>query len=446
MLHPLRERDFALLWAGMAASLLGDGVYFVAVAWEAYHLSNHPSALAAVGVAYTGGTVAFLLLGGVISDRLPRRRVMMGADVARAAILGAMAALTVAGALHLWMLVALATVYGIADAFYLPAFNALLPDLVAEELLLAANAMGSAARNLALRVIGPALGGLVVGLAGAGTGFLFDAGTFVVSFACLAAMRVRETPGGGTKMLREMKAGWTYVRSQTWLWATLVAAAVALLVFFGPTEVLIPYLIKNRMEGGAEGFGLFLAAYGLGWIAGSTWTGGRALSRRPVRFIYLWWGIGSFPMCLYAVASHTWQLALLGFCIGVPMAVGLVVWNVLMQSRVPRALLGRVSSVDWFVSTSLTPVSFALTAPVVSLIGIDGTFVAAGALGGASTLALLFLVPGLRERGHVGGEAGVGDGGGLHPGDLDAGAAGEPGDGADHGQPVIAARGDHPAL
>ncbi len=180
-------------------------------------------------------------------------------------------------------------------------------------------------------------------------------------------------------------------------------------------------------------------------MAGALWMSRReGVPRRPVRFMFLWWGFGSIPMCFYGFTGELWQLMALGFLEGVPMAVGLVVWSTLMQTRVPPGLRGRVSSIDWGLSLALTPVSFALTAPVAAAIGIDATFVAAGVLAGGSTIALLYLVPGLRERGDVVAEAGIGDGGGLHAGDLDALPAGEPGDGPDHGEAVVSARGDRP--
>jgi DHA3 family tetracycline resistance protein-like MFS transporter len=434
MLQPLRERDFALLWAGMAVSLLGDGIYFVAIAWQAYDLSNSPSSLAFVGAAYTGGMVALLLAGGVVSDRLPRRRVMMGADAARALVLGAVGALSLTGALQLWMLVALVALYGGADAFFMPAFGALVPEIVPAPMLVQANAIEHAVRNLASRIAGPAVGGGAVALLGTGGSFVLDASTFLVSFACLAALRVHEVPApSGTGVLREVKAGLTYVRSQTWLWATLVAASVTLLVFYGPTEVLVPFVIRNDLGGGAGGFGLFLAASGVGWLAGSAWMGHREMPRRPMTFLYLWWGIGAFPVCAFALATQTWHLMGLGMLVGLASAVGTVVWGTLMQTRVPRELRGRVNSLDWLVSIGLTPVSFALTGPVAAGIGVDATLVGAGALGGALTLALLFLLPGLRERRDVVAEAGVGDLVGLHADDLDALATGHAGDGADHG-------------
>lgn len=446
MLQPLRLRDFRLLWTGMAVSMLGDGIYFVAVAFQAYALHNDPSALALVGFAWTGGMVLFLILGGVVADRQPRRRVMMAADVARAVVLAAIGLLSVTGDLELWMLVALAGLYGAGEAFFGPAFSALIPELVPPDMLMQANSVGHAVRPLASQVAGPAFGGAIVALVGPGGGFLVDAGTFVVSFACLAAMRVQEaaspSPAGA---LREIRAGFTYVRSQTWLWATLLMACISLLVFFGPEEVLVPYIIKNDFGGNAGDFGVVLAFAGLGNAAGAFVMGRRDLPRRPVTVMYYFWGFGVLPMALYAAATATWHLMPLGFVIGFATSSGMVIWTTLMQTRVPRELLGRVTSLDWFVSIGLAPLSFALTAPVSAAIGIDATFVVAGGFASVFALALLFLVPGLRERRDVVHEPRVGDGGGVHPDDLDAVGAGKPGDGPDHGEPVIASRSDRPS-
>jgi MFS family permease len=445
ILQPLRLRDFRLLWTGMAVSMLGDGIYFVAVAFQAYALDNDPSALALVGFAWTGGMVLFLVTGGVVADRQPRRRVMMGADVVRAVVLAVIGILSLTGALHLWMLVVLAGLYGAGEAFFGPAFSALIPDLVPEEMLIAANSVEHGIRPIASQVIGPAVGGAIVGLAGPGEGFLFDAATFAFSFACLAAMRVQElpapTPAGA---LSEVRAGLAYVRSQTWLWATLLMAAFTLLVFMGPEEVLVPYVIKNDFGGTASDFGLLLAVAGVGNAAGSFFMGRRKMPRRPVTVMYCFWGFGVLPLAAYAAATETWHLMPLAFMIGFAMSSGMVIWTTLMQTRVPRELRGRVNSLDWFVSIGLVPVSFALTAPVSAAIGIDATFILAGTVACVLAVGLLLIVPGLRERGEVVGEAGVGDGGGVHPEDLDALGAGEAGDGPDHGEPVIAPGVDGP--
>ena len=446
VLEPLRLRDFRLLWIGMATSMLGDGIYLVAVAFQAYELKNDPSALALVGFAWTGGMVVFLILGGVVADRRPRRRVMMAADVARAVVLAAIGVLSVTGELELWMLVVLAGLYGAGEAFFGPAFSALIPELVPRDLLVQANSVEHAVRPLAAQVAGPAIGGALVALVGPGTGFLIDAGTFVVSFACLAAIRAREHPAPSpTGALREIREGFAYVRSQTWLWATLLMASITLLVFYGPEEVLVPFIIKNEFGGDAGDFGLVLAVMGLGSVIGSLVAGRRELPRRPVTVMYWFWGFGVLPLCLYPAATQTWHLMPMGFVIGFCMAAGMVIWTTLMQTRVPRELRGRVTSLDWFVSIGLAPLSFALTAPVSAAIGIDATFIGAGLLACMIAIALLYLVPGLRERREILGEPRVRDGGGIHADDIHPLAAGQPGDGADHGEPVVAAREDRPS-
>src|SRR2546430_5420322 len=141
MTGPLRSRDFRLLWTGMTASLFGDGIFLVALAWQVYQISNSPAALAMVGVAATVPMVAFLLVGGVVSDRLDRRRVMISADVVRGAALAALGALSLSGRIQLWHIVVVAAVYGAANAFFGPAFDAIVPDLVASELLAEANSL-----------------------------------------------------------------------------------------------------------------------------------------------------------------------------------------------------------------------------------------------------------------------------------------------------------------
>src|SRR5437763_4651092 len=133
LLAPLHRRDFLLLWSGMTASLLGDGIYFVAIAWESYELSNIPTTLALVGAAWTLPTVLFLLVGGALSDRIERRRLMLYATLGEAAAMGLIGALALAGLLELWTLLLLVALYGGAQAFFNPAFDAIVPTLVAPE-------------------------------------------------------------------------------------------------------------------------------------------------------------------------------------------------------------------------------------------------------------------------------------------------------------------------
>jgi MFS family permease len=251
-----------------------------------------------------------------------------------------------------------------------------------------------------LRLVGPVLGGALVAGVGLSAAFFVDAATFLVSMACVAMITVR--PRSAAKpyrsMLSDLHEGFAFVRANTWLWGTLISAAIALLVFWGPVQVLVPFVIKNHLHGDAADLGLFFSAEGAGSIVAALWMARRGMPRRPVTFMYLTWAIGTFPIAGYAVAEAIWQLMVLSFVFGAAMVLGMVVWMTLIQSRVPDDLRGRVLSFDWFVSVGLTPVSYALTAPVAVAAGAEATLIGAGLLGGFTLLTLLVLLPGLREQ------------------------------------------------
>ncbi len=397
LLTPLRERDFALLWVGMVVSLLGDGIYFVAIAWQVYDLTDSPAALSLVGLAWSLGMVGFLLLGGVAADRVERRRLMLIADGVRLVCVATMGVLAVTGAVEVWHLAALSLVYGTAEAFFSPAFSSTIPLLVPAARLVQANALQEIMRPMAFRLAGPAIGGVLVAAVGAGGAFLVDAATFAVALACVAAIRTR-TRVGGLEDSRPggVREGLAWGRRQPWFWASLAAAALSLLCTVGPIEVLLPYVVRNDLGAGAGAFGLVLAAGGVGGVAGGLLMGRRGLPARRLRALFALWTTCTVAVAGYALTGAVWQLMLLTFLYGLCVSCGMVIWATLMQTRVPPALLGRVTSVDWVVSIGLSPVSFALVGPVAALAGTDATLVGAGVLGSVATAAIYLLVPALR--------------------------------------------------
>ena len=130
LFRPLQIRDFRLLWSGLVVSLIGDGMFLIAMAWQVYALSDSPSALAMVGLSMSIPHLLFLLIGGVVTDRLDRRKVMIGADLVRGLAVGALGVLAISGNIALWHIVALVAVYGAGTAFFGPAFDAIVPDVV----------------------------------------------------------------------------------------------------------------------------------------------------------------------------------------------------------------------------------------------------------------------------------------------------------------------------
>jgi Transmembrane secretion effector len=400
ILRPLGIRDFALLWAGATVSLAGDGVYVVALAWQVYELSNSPTALSLVGVAWTLPIGIFVLIGGVISDRFERRRIMIAADVVRAIAVATIGALSLTGAIELWHLFVLAAVFGTGEAFFGPAFTAIVPEIVPKHLLLQANSLDQFIRPFAFLLVGPALGGWMVAALGPGQAFMLDAGTFLVSAAALVLIRHRPAPRERgvrrTSVLREMREGLGFVRAHAWLWATLVAAAVFLLAYWGPVEVLVPYLVRNELGGDASDFGLVLACGGVGALVAAFLLGQRGFPRRHITFMYCAWGFGSLALVGFGLATEVWQMQAFSFFEGALFTSGMVIWGTLLQTLVPGELLGRVTSLDWFVSTSLVPISFALTGPVSAGLGAQTTLVVAG-LAAAGVTFLFLIVPGVRD-------------------------------------------------
>ncbi|MEY9942342.1 MFS transporter [Streptacidiphilus sp. MAP5-3] len=397
LLAPLAHRDFRILWLGMSTSLLGDGVLLVALAWQAYTLTGSPSGMSAVGVALAVPQLALVLLGGVASDRLDRRAVMVASDLVRGACLTVLAALAVTGELRLWQLIAVAAVYGGASGFFPPAFEAIVPSLVPADQLVEANALDQFVRTATLQIGGTAVGGLLIAVAGTGGAFAFDALTFAVSIGCVLRIRPLPPPASERKpsMWADFRAGVGYVRSQTWLWGTLVSAALAYLLFFGPTEVLLPYVVKQLLHGSATELGVVLACGGATAVLTALLIGQTGLPRRFITFMYGTWTIATLAVAGYGLATDTWQLALACAVVNGFETAGIIAWGTAKQRLVPARLLGRVSGVDWFVSISLVPLSYALTAPVAEAIGARRTLVGAGAIGSALTLAFLFL-PGMR--------------------------------------------------
>ena len=409
LLAPLRNRDFRLLWMGMTISLIGDGIFLVAMAWQAYELWNAPAALSLIGIGMTIPTIAFLLPAGVLSDRVDRRSLMLCADLARALVLAALAVLALTGLLTFWELVLLVALYGVGTAFFTPAFEAIVPDIVPRSDLAAANSLDQFVRPITLRLAGPALGGALVAGVGTGVAFSVDAFSFLISALAVFLMRPPAHPRSEhvESSLGAVKEGLRFVRRRVWLWGTLVSAAIAYLAFMGPAEVLLPYVVKNELHASAGDLGLVFAAGGIGAIGAALFMGQRGHPRRDVTLMYAVWTLATLAVAGYGLATASWQLMIACLFFNALETVGTIIWATIKQRHVPASMLGRVSSLDWLISIGLLPLSFALTAPIAGLIGVRATLVGAAVIGGAVTLGALFL-PGMRDI--EGREADVRDG------------------------------------
>jgi DHA3 family tetracycline resistance protein-like MFS transporter len=381
----------------MTASLIGDGVFLVAIAWTAFSLWNTPAALSVVGIAMTVPTIACLLFGGVISDRFDRRRILLISDLGRALVVGLLAALAFTGRLDFVLLTVIVAVYGVGAAFFTPAFESLVPTIVRPGELAQANALDQFVRPIALRLIGPAIGGWLIGFVGVGSAFALDAVSFVVSALTVLGIRrgaiVAPAPAS---TLAALSDGWRFVRANVWLWGTLLSAAVAYLAFLGPTETLVPFMVKDVLHGSPTDLGLVFAAGGIGAVAAAVVVGQRGQPHRDVTWMYVCWTVATLAVVGYGLSRTIPQLMLACLVFNGLEAAGTIMWATIKQRHVPSSLLGRISSLDWLISISLLPISFAITGPVASVVGVRATLVAAGLIGAAATFGALF-IPGMRD-------------------------------------------------
>ena len=400
ILRPLRVRDFAFLWIGLTVSFIGDGIYIIAIAWQTYDLSNSPSALAAVGIAWSLPQVVLLLVSGVLSDRLDRRLLMIAGDVIRGVAIATIGIMSIGGTLTMTSLIVLVVVYGAGQALFGPAFSSIVPQVVPKELLVQANSLGQFVRPVAWTLIGPLVGGALVAGLGTGWAFVTDAATFVISAVMVGLMRTRphaRSEDERTSPWADLKEGLRYVRSKTWLWVAMLTGTVSLLATWGPWEVLVPYVVRNDLGGSAADLGLVFGAGGVGSLTVALAMGQRGrLPRRAMTALYVTWAVGMLMTAGFGLVSTVWQAMAVAFVSESCITALVVIWFTLLQRLVPGHLLGRVSSLDWLISIAGVPLSFAVVGPAAAAFGVDATLIAAGVIGALVTVAFMFY-PGARD-------------------------------------------------
>jgi MFS family permease len=397
MLEPLRIRDFALLWTGMTTSLIGDFVFLVAYPWQTYQLTSNPATLGWISAAYFAPTVIFLTVGGVLTDRVERRHMMIAADTLRATATGAGAVLAVTGRLTIWQLAIVVAVGGLGQALFAPAFGSIVPEIVPQELLAQANSLDQFVRTGA-GLVGPAIAGVVIAVAGAGWAFAIDAGTFVVSTATALALTPRpfEPYDEHRSVIRDVREGFGFVRARTWLWATLIAGAFANIAS-ATRNVLLPFVIKNDLGATAGALGLVYSAASAGALLSAYVFGQRGVPRRPIVVAYVGWGLSILMIGAYGLGESVAALVAFGFVGGAGMSIGNGIWGTLMHRKVPRALLGRVTSIDWMMSLSLMPVAAAASGAIAGVAGARATLIGSGLLGAGVCAVFLAASPSLRR-------------------------------------------------
>ncbi len=384
--HP----DPMRLLFGQAVSQLGDGVGLVALTLLVLDTTHSPSKLAWTAAARVTPQVAFLLIGGVIVDRFSRRILLLLSDVARGLLTGGLVLVLVTHSLHFWELIVYAVAFGVFDALFFPAMSALIPEIVPEDLLPAMNSLRPLTNNLMGQMIGPAIGGLLVAISTTWAIGL-DCLTFFVSAGALTLMRAtpRPTSTHAPNMWREIREGLRYVRTTSWLWTTLVAVTLTNAFVFSPMSVLIPYYLRHHLHEGKAVVGYAFAVSGLTGSVGALISAHLPSPRRRVRVMWMYWSIATLAGLIMAIATNLWLVLLFPLIASPFMLFGNVIWESMMQSEVPRELLGRTSSIDWFVSLGMMPIGLVVAGALANIFSVGTYYLIASLVSAVPGIAIL---------------------------------------------------------
>lgn len=383
----LRHHDFRNLWFAQTTSAMGDGVVVVALALFVTDLTGDPTDVGIVLGAQLLPLVAFLLIGGVWADRLPRARVMLTADVVRALLHTLLAVLIFTDAVEIWQLVVIEACFGTAQAFFEPAYFGLVPRTVPADEIQEAQSLSSLTFNLA-ELTGPAIATALVLGVGAGWAFALDAATFAVSALLLARVRTSDMPPAASErrsVLTELGEGFREVRSRTWLWVTVAVFALAVPLGYAPLYVLGPTVAEETYNSVAV-FGVITAAYGAGALAGAV-IGFRWRPAHPMRAAFLVIAVWPLMLVSFAAGAPVALVVVLSVATGTGFALFDVFWNTTMAEQIPPQALSRASAYEWMGSLILLPVGYLAAGPAAKATSTE-TVLVGGAILTAVVLAL----------------------------------------------------------
>jgi len=398
-LRALRIRSFALLWSGQTVSRIGDSLFRIALSWWILEETGSAAAMGTLAVFSMVPMLLFLLIGGVVVDRLPRFRIMLTADFVNMIVVGLVTLLAYADRLALWHIYAASVVFGLAEAFFMPAYNASVPQIVPAEERPSANSLTSLSWQIS-GVVGPALGAFIVAAGGTSLAFGLDSLSFLISAVCLIPLRFirlatvpseqKATP------IANIREGLRTVTASPWLWVSILVFAGVNVTEAGPRNIALPFLIHDHLGLNVEALGLVASVFSIGSVTGAVVLGRARKLRRRGLLMYGATALGGLTVVLYGLAPNLAVLLGVAVIYGVTWSSVSLVWANTLQEMVPQEKLGRISSIDALGSFVLMPVGFALAGVLTDRIGPAQVFI----IGGCATMALAILGllhPGVRK-------------------------------------------------
>ncbi|MCC2033506.1 MFS transporter [Microbacterium sp. BWT-G7] len=389
-MRPLAHRDFRMLFGAVVLSIFGAGMWAVVMVYTVIDAGGGPVELSVVAAANAIGLLVCAIPGGIAADRIPRRLLLRVVELLNLLAITSIAVAGTLGAVTVPHLAFVAFMLGAGAGFFFPAYSAILPRILPPAQLLAANGLEGAIRPALQQAAGPAAAGIIVAavLAPAHAAWGVVAAhalalvllLFVRPEPPAAAGEEHEAPEGVRGVLHDLREAVGFTVRTPWLLWTLLFATGWVLVFLGPEEVLLPFVTRERIGEDPRLFGFLLAIYGIGGVAGSIVVSSMKLPRRYLTVMIGVWGVSTLPFAVVGITHQYWVMALCLFLVGFGFSYGNVIWGTLLQRRVPRHMLGRISSLDFFVSLALMPLSMALAGPLAEVVPIEVIFIAAGVI------------------------------------------------------------------
>ena len=390
----LRTRAFALLWTGQTISRLGDSLYRIALSWWVLEKTGSATAMGTVLVVSSLPMLLFLLVGGVVVDRLPRFRVLFASDVLNGCVVAVVSVLAATRALEIWHVYVAGAIFGLSDAFFYPAYSASVPQIVPPESLPSANSLTGLSFQIT-GIVGPAVGATLVALGGTPAAFGLDSLSFFISAAFLAPLiRIalpRTSAQAAPGPVRDLRDGLAEVGSRTWLWLSIAFFGLVNIFDAGPRNVALPFLVHDHLGLEVGALGAVTSAIAVGSVAAAIFLGRYPRLRRRGLLLYGSEIVMGLMLVLFGLMPSLPGLMAAAFIFGVGISIGNLVWTNTLQEIVPQERLGRVSSIDALGSFVFLPVGFAFAGILADRIGSANVFLLGGAVVVLLAGAMLFV-------------------------------------------------------
>jgi MFS family permease len=388
----LKIHSFRRLWAGQTISRTGDFLYQVALAWWVLEQTGSAAVMGAVLICSVAPMLVFVLLGGIVVDRFPRARLMLMSDLGRGVIAVIVTALAATHHLEVWHVYVASTLFGFVDAFFQPAYAALIPEIVPAQALPSANAITSLGVQIG-RIVGPVLGATIIAAGGTPLAFAIDAASFFVSAALLLPLRAlpapRSTAHVATDVVRDLREGIGAVFGTPWLWLTIVMIALTNVTLGGPYQVALPFLVDQHFGGDVRVLGLLYSAFPVGYIVSALWIGRYVRLRRRGWMVYGTMVVAGLGMLVLGLPIGLIGALVAATLNGAALQAGSLAWTNTLQNLVPNDRLGRIASIDLLSTYGLIPVGFVLAGWATSSLGAANVCLLGGTLtAGVAALGL----------------------------------------------------------